>query len=88
MPRGIANSELAQKIGKRIEPAHMKHYGQEQRSIIRQSSLKSAVSFIEAISPRLSGNFTVAEFQQFTLETAEMFEKWVMRDETGDSTDK
>ena len=88
MARGIANSELAKKIGTRIEPAHMKHYGQEQRSIIRQSSLKSAIGFVQAIAPRLSGEFTVSDFQQFTLETAELFEQWVMRDETGVSTDK
>jgi hypothetical protein len=88
MARGVSNSELASKIGKRIEPAHMKHYGQEQLSIIRQSSLKAAISFVEIIAPRLSGEFTVNDFEQFTLETAEKFEKWVTRDETGDSTDK
>jgi hypothetical protein len=88
MARGVSNSTLANKIGKRIEPVHMKHYGQEQLSIIRQSSLKAALSFVEIIAPRLSGEFSVGDFEQFTLETAEKFEKWVMRDETGDSTDK
>lgn len=88
MARGVSNSALANKIGKRVEPVHMKHYGQEQLSIIRQSSLKAAISFVETIAPRLDTNFTVGDLEQFTLETAEKFEKWVMRDETGDSTDK
>jgi len=88
MARGVSNSELASKIGKRIEPAHMKHYGQEQLSIIRQSSLKTAVQFVSAITPRLSDHFTVGDITAYTLEVAETFEKWVTRDETGDSTDK
>lgn len=86
MARGVSNQELAAKIGKRVEPAHMKHYGQEQLSIIRQSSLKSAVSLVEAIIPRLQIDFNVKDLTQLTLETAETFEKWVMRDETGDSS--
>ncbi|NBP67664.1 MAG: hypothetical protein EBR30_07475 [Cytophagia bacterium] len=86
MARGVSNQELAAKIGKRVEPAHMKHYGQEQLSIIRQSSLKSAVSLVEAIIPRLQIDFNVSDLTQLTLETAETFEKWVMRDETGDSS--
>lgn len=88
MPRGVSNPTLADKIGKKVEPAHMKHYGQEQQSIIRQSSLKAAVSFLNSITPRLSGEFSVAEFQQFTLETAALFEQWVTRDETGDSSNQ
>lgn len=70
---------LADKIGKKVEPAHMKHYGQEQRSIIRQSSLKSAVSLVEALLPRLQTEFTVSDIRNLTLETAEMFEEWVSR---------
>lgn len=88
MARGVSNQELATKIGKRVEPAHMKHYGQEQLSIIRQSSLKSAVSLVEAIIPRLQIDFNVKDLTQLTLETAETFEKWVMRDETGDSSNQ
>lgn len=88
MSRGVSNTGLASKIGKRIEPAHMKHYGQEQLSIIRQSSLKSAVSLVEAIIPRLNAQFSVEDLTRLTLETAEKFEKWVTRDETGDSTNK
>jgi hypothetical protein len=79
MSRGVNNTALASKIGKTIEPAHMKHYGQEQRSIIRQSSLKSAVSLVEAILPRLQVDFTVSDIRNLTLETAEMFEEWVSR---------
>jgi hypothetical protein len=85
MPRGVSNTNLAAKIGKRVEPAHMKHYGQEQLSIIRQSSLKAALNFVEIIAPRLNGEFAVSDFKEFTFEMAEEFEKWVTRDETGDS---
>ena len=52
MPRGVNNTELAGQIGKKVaQPVHMKHYGQEQLSIIRQSSLKSSVS----LKPELRG---------------------------------
>lgn len=88
MARGVSNQELAAKIGKRVEPAHMKHYGQEQLSIIRQSSLKAAVALVEAIIPRLQVEFNVSDLTQLTLETAETFEKWVTRDETGDSSNQ
>jgi cyanate lyase len=88
MARGVSNSDLAAKIGKRVEPVHMKHYGQEQLSIIRQSSLKAAVQLSEAILPRLDIQFSVNDVREFTLETAEIFEKWVTRNETGDSSDK
>lgn len=79
MPRGVNNTKLVSKIGTKVEPAHMKHYGQEQRSIIRQSSLKSAVSLVEGILPRLQVEFTVSDIRNLTLETAEMFEEWVLR---------
>lgn len=88
MARGVSNSDLAAKIGKRVEPAHMKHYGQEQLSIIRQSSLKAAVQMTEAILPRLDIQFSVNDVREFTLETAEIFEKWVTRNETRDSSNK
>jgi hypothetical protein len=88
MARGVSNSELAAKIGKKVEPVHMKHYGQEQLSIIRQSSLKTAVQYVASITPRLSDNFTVGDLTTYTLEVAEIFEKWVTRDETGNSSDK
>jgi hypothetical protein len=88
MPRGVSNSNLAAKIGKKVEPVHMKHYGQEQLSIIRQSSLKAAVQMTEAILPRLDVQFSVAEVREFTLETAEIFEKWVTRDETRDNSNQ
>ena len=57
----------------------MKHYGQEQKAIIRQSSLKSAVSLVESIVPRLQVDFTVTDIRSLTLETAELFEEWVLR---------
>lgn len=79
MSRGVNDMGLANKIASKVEPAHMKHYGQEQRSIVRQSSLKSAVSLVEAILPRLQVDFTVSDIRNLTLETAEMFEEWVSR---------
>lgn len=80
MSRGINNPILADKIAKKVEPVHMKHYGQEQLSIIRQSSLKAAIQFMDSIMPRLDRRFSTDELQKFTLETAEAFEKWVTRD--------
>ena len=88
MARGVSNPEMAAKIGKKVEPVHMKHYGQEQLSIIRQSSLKAAVQLSEAILPRLDVQFSVNDVREFTLETAEIFEKWVTRNETGDSSNQ
>jgi hypothetical protein len=88
MPRGVNNPKLADQIGKKVEPEHMKHYGQEQLSIIRQSSLKASIQFLSALMPRLNENFTVAQLQEFTLDTAQLFERWVMRNETNNQEDK
>ena len=79
MSRGINNSALADKIARKVEPVHMKHYGQEQLSIIRQSSLKAAIQHMDSIMPRLDRRFSVEELQKITLETAEVFEQWVLR---------
>ena len=88
MSRGVKNTQLAEQIGKKVvQPVHMKHYGQEQLSIVRQSSLKSAVSLVEGILPRLQVDFTVSDVRALTLETAQIFEQWVLRDETGVSQD-
>jgi len=67
---------LSSKIGKTIEPAHMKHYGQEQRSIIRQSSLKSAVNIISSMN--LEGK-SLDEVKEMTFHLATQFEEWVLR---------
>ena len=67
---------LSSKIGKTIEPAHMKHYGQEQRSIIRQSSLKSAVTLL---SNQDIGGKSLKEVTEMTLHLAQQFEEWVLR---------
>jgi hypothetical protein len=88
MPRGVSNQKLATKIGARVEPVHMKHYGQEQLSIIRQSSLKSAVVYVQSIVPKLSDQFTVGDITQYTLELAEVFEKWVTRNEATTNSDQ
>ena len=76
MSRGVNNMALASKIGKSIEPAHMKHYGQEQRSIIRQSSLKSAVNIISTMN--LEGK-SLDEVKEMTFHLATEFEEWVLR---------
>jgi hypothetical protein len=67
---------LTSKIGSKVEPAHMKHYGQEQRSIIRQSSLKSAVNIISSLS--LEGK-SLDEVKEMTFHLAMEFEEWVLR---------
>jgi hypothetical protein len=67
---------LANKIGAKVEPAHMKHYGQEQRSIVRQSSLKSAVNIISTMN--LEGK-SLDEVKEMTFHLATQFEEWVLR---------
>lgn len=76
MSRGVNDMALANKIGAKVEPAHMKHYGQEQRSIIRQSSLKSAVNIVSSMS--LEGK-SLDEVKEMTFHLAEQFEEWVSR---------
>jgi uncharacterized protein (DUF1697 family) len=67
---------LANKIAAKVEPAHMKHYGQEQRSIVRQSSLKSAVSIISTLP--LEGK-NLDEVKEMVFHLATEFEEWVLR---------
>jgi hypothetical protein len=76
MSRGVNDMGLANKIGSKVEPAHMKHYGQEQRSIIRQSSLKSAVNIISTMN--LEGK-SLDEVKEMTFHLATQFEEWVLR---------
>lgn len=76
MSRGVNDMALANKIGAKVEPAHMKHYGQEQRSIVRQSSLKSAVNIISTMN--LEGK-SLDEVKEMTFHLAEQFEEWVLR---------
>jgi hypothetical protein len=76
MSRGVHDMALANKIGAKVEPAHMKHYGQEQRSIVRQSSLKSAVAIISTLP--LEGK-NLDEVKEMTFHLAEQFEEWVLR---------
>jgi len=76
MSRGVNNMALASKIGKSFEPTHMTHYGQEQRSIIRQSSLKSAVNIISTMN--LEGK-NLDEVKEMTFHLAQEFEEWVLR---------
>lgn len=74
----VANKDLAKKIDKKVQSKHMKHYGDEQRSIIRQSSLKSAVELMGTIvtNSYVHNNDTVISQ---TLSIAEKFEEWVTR---------
>ena len=76
MSRGVNDMALANKIAGKVEPAHMKHYGQEQRSIVRQSSLKSAVSIISTMN--LEGK-DLNEVKEMTFHLAQEFEEWVLR---------
>lgn len=76
MSRGVHDMGLANKIASKVEPAHMKHYGQEQRSIVRQSSLKSAVNIISTMN--LEGK-SLDEVKEMTFHLAEQFEEWVLR---------
>ena len=76
MSRSVNDMVLANKIASKVEPAHMKHYGQEQRSIVRQSSLKSAVSIISTMN--LEGK-DLNEVKEMTFHLAQEFEEWVLR---------
>jgi len=88
MPRSTANPTLAEAVSKKAaQPAHMKHYQNEQRAIIRQSCLKCAVSLVEPLIGKITvknekGEKVPAElpyYQALVLEQAEMFEAWVNR---------
>lgn len=57
---------------------HIRHYNNEQASIIRQSSLKSAVSFMGVLLPRLEIQ-SADEVLAHTVAVAEEFERWVIR---------
>jgi len=74
----VANKELAGKIGEVIQPKHMKHYGNEQLSIIRQSSVKSAVELMSSIIA-CEGYKTSEQTITDTLMIAEKIEAWVTR---------
>ena len=56
----------------------IRHYNNEQTSIIRQSSLKSAVSFMGVLLPRLEIQ-SADEVLAHTVAVAEEFERWVIR---------
>jgi hypothetical protein len=84
----IANSvtkeEVVQQILEQVSastPAplnHIRHYNNEQTSIIRQSSLKSAVTFMGILLPRLEIE-SADEVLAHTVSVAEEFERWVIR---------
>ena len=74
----VANKNLANQIADHVQPKHMKHYGNEQTSIVRQSSVKSAVEL-------MSSNISCEGFKdkeqtiKDTLEIAQRIEEWVTR---------
>jgi hypothetical protein len=57
---------------------HIRHYNNEQTSIIRQSSLKSAVGFMTILLPRLEVE-SADQVLAHTIAVAEEFERWVTR---------
>jgi hypothetical protein len=57
---------------------HIRHYNNEQTSIIRQSSMKSAVSFMSVLLPRLEIE-SADQVLAHTIAVAEEFERWVTR---------
>ena len=84
----IANSvtkeEVVQQILEQVSAStppqlnHIRHYNNEQTSIIRQSSLKSAVAFMGILLPRLEIE-SADEVLAHTVSVAEEFERWVIR---------
>jgi hypothetical protein len=73
--------EIASEPQSEIKPEglkHIRHYNNEQTSIIRQSSLKSAVGFMNALLPRLEIQ-SADEVLSHTLAIADEFERWVTR---------
>jgi hypothetical protein len=82
MSRGVANPTLADKIGKKVEPVHMRHYASEQVSIIRQSSIKSAVELMGSWIAKEDKKYNPKQVVELALLAAAEFEKWVMRDES------
>lgn len=79
MARGVQNTDLAKKIGQKVEPVHMKHYGNEQASIIRQSSLKSAVELTSEWYKTQDEVLELEQIAELTLLVADKFEQWVNR---------
>ena len=78
MSSKVQNTSLASKIGKRVEPVHMKHYSNEQASIIRQSSIKSAVELVCQWYAK-EEKIELKKITELTLLVAEKFEEWVKR---------
>ena len=60
----------------------MKHYASEQVSIIRQSSIKSAVELMSSWTAKEEKKYNPQQLVELTLLAAAEFEKWVMRDES------
>ena len=78
MSSKVQNTSLASKIGKRVEPVHMKHYSNEQASIILQSSIKSAVELVGQWYAK-EEKIELKKITELTLLVAEKFEEWVKR---------
>lgn len=78
MSSKVQNTALASKIGKKVEPVHMKHYSNEQASIIRQSSIKSAVELTSQWYSK-EEKIDLKRLTELTLLVAQKFEEWVKR---------
>lgn len=89
MGRKVSNTQLAQQISGTISSqsvdqvkekgeqiSHIKHYRNEQASIIRQSCLKSAVSLV---SGKVNGKTNLDNISSDVIKIAELFESWVNR---------
>lgn len=84
----IANSDLAEQIAGVVlngqpspsvsesTPNHIKHYRNEQISIIRQSCLKTAAGFL---SETVKEYKSISELEKRMFILAEKMEKWVTR---------
>ncbi len=57
-------------------------YASEQVSIIRQSSIKSAVELMSSWTAKEEKKYNPQQLVELTLLAAAEFEKWVMRDES------
>lgn len=87
MARKVSNDKLVQQITGAISSqsvekqkgdqiSHIKHYRNEQASIIRQSCLKSAVSLFGG---KVNGKTNMDNISSDVLKVAELFESWVNR---------
>jgi hypothetical protein len=92
MKKKVSNSELAEQISGVVNarpsidskkdvavsepPVHIKHYRNEQQSIVRQSCIKSAVALL---SGKVNDRTNIKPIAEEVIAVAEIFENWVSR---------